>query len=517
MTRYPRQGKGRKWTVKELEALPRDWKGDALSDGDGLVGEIRIAADDELSVVFRYGFKWEGKKAWHYCGSWPAVRLEAIREERDQARTQVKNGIRPTDAKRAIKIEAQAKVQAAIAQAVREQEENQPVRVMFDAWMTDGVARADGNAELRRSFEKDVLPAIGSMPVRDVTEHELRALLRSMVKRGVYRMATRTYNDLVQMFAWAEKRKPWRSLMAEGNPAQLVEIQKILPAGIDPDKPRERILTAEELRELRHTLDDMESAYASAPAGEKYGTSRPLKRESQHALWICLGTACRIGELLMARWEHVDLDAGQWFVPADNTKTGADWQVYLSPFAHRQFKALKDLTGETAFCFPARVAPGEVADQHVCVKSVSKQIGDRQTQFKRRAGPLKNRRHDNSLVLAEGVNGEWTPHDLRRTAATMMQALGVLPDIIDRCQNHVLAGSRVRRHYMHHDYAMEKRDAWNRLGDHIETVLHAGPDTRIGSNRRPSSSQVAGSEQLPEPRSAIDRFETKDTQPIRDA
>jgi len=400
------------------------------------------------------------------------MRLEVIRAERDQARIQIKKGVKPRDAKRASKIEAQAQVQAVIVQAARRQEENQPVRAMFDAWLADGVARADGNAELRRSFEKDVLPAIGAMPVKDVTEHELRALLRSMIKRGVYRMATRTYNDIVQMFAWAEKRKPWRGLMTDGNPAELVEVHKILPSGIDPDKPRERILSAEELRELRQTFDDMEAAYVAAPVGQKYGTDRPLKKETQHALWICLGTSCRIGELLMARWEHLDLDAGEWFVPADNTKTGTDWQVYLSPFVCRQFKALKELTGETPFCFPARVVPGEVVKQHVCVKSVSKQVGDRQMQFKHRAAPLKNRRHDDSLVLAGGVNGEWTPHDLRRTAATLMQALGVLPDIIDRCQNHVLAGGRVRRHYMHHDYAAEKREAWNRLSVRLDAILY---------------------------------------------
>ena len=68
--------------------------------------------------------------------------------------------------------------------------------------MRDGVTRADGSAELRRSFEKDVLPAIGPKPVREVTEHDLRAVLRVMVGRGVHRMAVRTYCDMVQMFAW---------------------------------------------------------------------------------------------------------------------------------------------------------------------------------------------------------------------------------------------------------------------------------------------------------------------------
>ena len=123
------------------------------------------------------------------------------------------------------------------------------------------------------------------------------------------------------------------------------------------------------------------------------------------------------------------------------------------------------LSGDTAWCFPSRDA-----ENHVCVKTVSKQIGDRQLRFKSRKD-LLNRRNDNSLVLANGANGEWTPHDLRRTAATMMQALGVKPDVIDRCQNHVLAGSRVRRHYLKHQYNDEKRSAWQLLGEEVERVL----------------------------------------------
>lgn len=81
--------------------------------------------------------------------------------------------------------------------------------------------------------------------------------------------------------------------------------------------------------------------------------------------------------------------------------------------------------------------------------------------------------HDDTLVLADGQNGDWTPHDLRRTSATMMQALGVSLDAIDHCQNHVLAGSRVRRHYLHHDYAGEKKRAWNLLGDRLSAVLYS--------------------------------------------
>jgi len=99
-----------------------------------------------------------------------------------------------------------------------------------------------------------------------------------------------------------------------------------------------------------------------------------------------------------------------------------------------------------------------------------KQVGDRQARFKNRK-TLSRRCYDDTLVLADGQNGDWTPHDLRRTGATMMQALGVSLEVIDRCQNHVLAGSRVRRHHLHHDYAEEKKRAWNLLGDRFSAVL----------------------------------------------
>jgi hypothetical protein len=44
---------------------------------------------------------------------------------------------------------------------------------MFDAWITDGVRRKDGNAMLKRMFATDVLPAIGTVAIKDVTEHHL--------------------------------------------------------------------------------------------------------------------------------------------------------------------------------------------------------------------------------------------------------------------------------------------------------------------------------------------------------
>lgn len=476
MTRYPKRGQGQKWTALELKAIPSAWKGDTLADGGGLSGEVRTAADGAVSIHWRYGFKWEGRKAWHYCGTWPAVSLEAIRTQRDKARDLVREGVNPNDNAKAERIEAQAKVEATLAEAARQAAESMTFDAMFEAWMADGVARADGNAELRRTFEKDVLPVLGATPVRTITDAHLRDVLRKVGReRGRGRTAERMLTEVRQLFRWAIKRQPWHGLMREGNPADLVETAQVVPAGYEPGI-RDRTLSAKEIRELRGIFSTMQADYEAA--ADRRTATRPVQRETQIALWLCLGTACRIGELLMARWEHVDLETGEWLVPKENTKTKTEWRVYLSDFALRQFKALHELTGGSEWCFPARAIGRQregalPAETHVCVKSISKQVGDRQTRFKQRSGPMKHRRNDDSLVLADGEKGEWTPHDLRRTAATMMQELGVLPDIIDRCQNHVLAGSKVRRHYMHHDYAKEKREAWQLLGERIKAILSA--------------------------------------------
>lgn len=469
MTRYPKAGKGRKWTIKELEAIPAEWKGDSLSDGDGLTGEVRVSGDGNISIRFKSAFKWQGKVAWHQCGTWPSNPLDAIRRSRDKARDLVKAGIDPRDQKKAERIESQAKVEAVIAENARQKAENLTVQQMFEAWLESGVNRQNGNAEIQRSFDKDVIPFLGLLGVRKVTESHLKDTLRTVITRGAYRMAICLNNDLVQMFAWAEKRQPWRGLMIEGNPASLVEIDKLLPSDYDMDGERARVLSTEEIQELKHIFMKMEDDYKNAP--NKRSAVRPLQRESQHALWISLGSACRIGELLMAEWAHINFERKEWFIPKQNVKgrigKKQDHLIFLSNFVLNQFKALHELSGKGRWCFPA----SNKSDTHVCVKSVSKQVGDRQSDFKDRTKPLARRRNDNSLVLAKGANGEWTPHDLRRTAATMMQALRVSPDIIDRCQNHVMKGSRVRRHYLHYDYAEEKRDAWNVLGDRLLEIL----------------------------------------------
>ena len=68
-------------------------------------------------------------------------------------------------------------------------------------------------------------------------------------------------------------------------------------------------------------------------------------------------------------------------------------------------------------------------------------------------------------------NEDWTPHDMRRTGTTMMQKLRVSLDTIDRCQNHILAGGKIRKNYMLYDYEKEMKAAWQKLGRALSKLI----------------------------------------------
>jgi len=464
MTKYPKSGKGNKWTNNELKAITSSWNSFTLNDGESLVGTVYVTSAKTVSIKFRYGYKRGQKKHWHYCGTYPDTSISEIREERDRARSVHKQGIDPKTEKKASKIEAQKIKQAIIEANEKEQSENLTLDALFMEWEKEGINHQDKNESIKLRYNKHLRSSIGKIPLKNLNEKDLIKVYKATVASGKNRTAVVLSNIVKQMLSWAEKRKPWRSLLIDGNPSLLVNMDIILPS--DYEEERTRVLSEEELIKLNKIFKKMKYDYVNAK--EKYSVPKPMQDETILALWISLGTLSRSGELLMAEWKHVSWKDKTWFIPKENVKgrknKKQDHTIFLSDFVLKQMKKLFQLTGKTQWLFPSLDKKS-----HVDVKSMSKQVGDRQLQFKNRTKLLNNRANSNALVIGDD---DWSPHDMRRTGATMMQSLQVPLDTIDRCQNHILAGGKIRKNYLLYDYQKEMKLAWSKLGKKLEKIIN---------------------------------------------
>ncbi len=433
-----------KLSVRAIEAAKPKKAAYKLIDGDGL--QLRVATDGDKTWLVRYmidGKERQYRLPKNYGANTDEghLALADARYEAARIRALAREGID-------FQVQQEESKAAETTKRAETEAENLTTQNLFDEWVitTD---RKDKGAELQRLFARDVLPKVGTKALKSLTEKDMRSILDAVVNRGSDRMAVMLLSDLKQMFRWAEKRRPWKKLI-DDNPVEHLEAKRITSDDYDGAE-RTRTLSADEVKELADKLPD---------AG--------LLKRTEICMWIMLSCCCRIGEVIKARWEHIDLDAGIWTIPKENAKNKMAHTIYLSAFVLPHFLELKQVANKSAWCFPR-----DDDETHVCIKSTTKQIRDRQKLSGTK--PMSNRsKKADALILS---SGDWVPHDLRRTGATMMQSLGVVPDVIERCLNHV-EPNKLRRTYQTYDYATEKREAWQLLGDRLALILSA-PDNVI--------------------------------------
>ncbi len=268
-------------------------------------------------------------------------------------------------------------------------------------------------------ISKDVLPFIGELNIKEVRKGHIAEITDRLLQHGVNRMAKVVLSLTRQMFRFAVTRD-----LLESDPTALLSKKNIGGANVE----RDRVLDEDEIKELAKKLLIANMAETAC-----------------FAVWIVLATCCRIGELLKARWDHIDLDRKYWRIPAQNSKNNREHIVYLSSFAVYHFIKLKELTGVEEWCFPA-----SRKSDSLCAKTVTKQITDRQRDSE---GHKNRSKQIGVLKLSRGI---WKPHDLRRTGATLMNALGVLPEVAERCINH-MEENKIKRIYQRYGYEAEMR------------------------------------------------------------
>lgn len=452
-TRAPRG----KLTQKTLEALTPLHKGMRLFDDKSLRGLVRVGVTppetDEtlkpkpkISVYFVWRYTIDGKTREFYCGTWPDSSLGDIRKARTAAEARKNQGVDPAHETQVRRMEKRIQEGKRLAGLHEEEIALAAYRArptlleVYENWLIIGLANRKDKAELKRAFAKDVLPVLGKLAIADITRAHVASVLDAILARGARRLANRTLSELRQLFGFAIDRGH-----LENDPTLRLKKDKI--GGKDTE--RDRVLSEVELLALARQLPDAN-----------------LYRPTEIAIWLMLATACRIGELTSARWEQIDWQQGIWRIP--ETKNGRPHEVFLSQFAVRQLEALRALHPDTPWLYPGRILVNHGADPDdqgpLDSKAITRQVSDRQ----RINGPLAKRTTTTTALRLPG--GRWTPHDLRRTAATLMGKLGIRPDVIERCLNHV-EPNRIKRTYQRQDLRTEQAEAWRILGERLEMLI----------------------------------------------
>jgi integrase len=136
-------------------------------------------------------------------------------------------------------------------------------------------------------------------------------------------------------------------------------------------------------------------------------------------------------------WAEVDGDV--WIIPGKRYKTKREHVVPLSGAA---VDALASLP---------RIGPGKYAFTLTGATPMGG-ISNRKAAFDQRCGVK-----------------DWTLHDLRRTARSLMSRVGVAPYVAEKCLGHV-AGA-IERTYDRHAYLAEKREAFAKLADEVAKIV----------------------------------------------
>jgi integrase len=179
---------------------------------------------------------------------------------------------------------------------------------------------------------------------------------------------------------------------------------------------------------------------------------------------IALLTAQRRGKIASMRWDDVTVD-GVWNIPAEDREKGSGGALVLPEMALEIVRTQKRV-GENPYVFSGR------GDGHFAGWSPCKRTFDAKVQ---------KERHDAAEGYGEDTKKlepipNWTLHDLRRTARSLMARAGVRPDVAERVMGHAIEG--VEGVYDRHSYRDEKADALKRLAALIEMILNP-PDENV--------------------------------------
>jgi integrase len=258
---------------------------------------------------------------------------------------------------------------------------------------------------------------LGDRPVGNITKKDVLDFLNDHLAQhpdGSGRIAgNNLLGRLSHVYKWAQGKD-----LVEHNPALNVAKPQ------SKAKSRDRYLDAEEIKSFWAACDEV-----GWPIG-------PIFK-------LLLLTGQREREVGEMPWSELDLANRVWNIPATRTKNAKAHTVHLSDLAMEIISALPQINGSKY-----------VFTTHGAV-------------------PFNN--YDNAKRRIQKLMGgatDWRPHDIRRTATTVMAEIGIAPHVADRVLNHQSGTiSGVAAVYNRFQYLEERKAALEALGQYIERLI----------------------------------------------
>ncbi len=378
---------------------------------------FRVTAAGVRSWSFRFRDPASGKDARSTIGHYPDVSLGEAREAADALRGKVAKGINPVTEKRKDRREASSKTFQALA----------------DRYMEEHARRFKRSADADdRNLRLHVLPKWGKRRYDHIRRSDVIELVEGMVKAGSPVQANRVQALISMVFSFAVD-----SDLMDANPCS-----RLRKRGVENQETR--VLSDDEIRQFWRRV-----------------VLPPVTRKVGLALRLVLLTGCRPGESAgINRAELSDLDKSDravWLLPAERSKNGRAHLVPLSEAARLTvLAAIELISDEDDYLFPSPVESGGPITGHsltVAMRRVLTKI--------------------DGAALATWKADPPSPHDLRRTVATRLSALGISKEDRDACFNHTPTdvGSK---HYDQYERAAEKRRALVLWASHLNSIVQPG-------------------------------------------
>jgi integrase len=388
---------------------------------------VRVTAAGARAFVLNYRLR--GREHRFTIGAWPDWSvLKAVREARN-LRQRVDRGENPIDDR------TPSPVTATVASILDEfvtryvRNPKQPLRERT----------AD---EYESAFNRLVKPRIGKLGIYEMRRSHIIRMLDEIEDANGPVAADRTLAYVRKAFNWYATRDD------QFNVPVVRGMARVKPK----ERARTRVLSDEEIRAIWPEL---------AKAGTFGAFTKTL-----------LLTAQRRDEVAHMSRKEIGSD-GIWTIPAERYKSKCPNFVPLSKAALAVIAA-QPKHDDCDYVFPSRSRTPYSGFSKSKAKLDKAVFAVMKKQAKKG-------------VKVESIPN-WTLHDMRRTAKTLMGRAGVRPDISERVLGHVIAG--VEGTYDRHSYADEKRDALERLAAMIERILTPIPSNAEALDERPARSRA---------------------------